>query len=165
MSRWFRFYDMVLDDPKVQRLPPHLFKTWVNILCMASQGKGVLPSTDDISFKLRMSAHDTQSQIDELIGLGLVDIRPDKALEPHNWSVRQFASDVSTERVRKYRKRHAKRQCNGDETLHETAPDTEQIQIQKQNIPPKRGAGKFINPQRENHDAFNAAIAKLEGQP
>ena len=23
--RWFRFYDEVLDDPKVQRLPPALF--------------------------------------------------------------------------------------------------------------------------------------------
>ena len=30
MSRWFRFYDAALDDPKVQRLPPAIFKlTWV----------------------------------------------------------------------------------------------------------------------------------------
>lgn len=26
MSRWFRLYECVLDDPKVQRLPPELFK-------------------------------------------------------------------------------------------------------------------------------------------
>jgi hypothetical protein len=27
MSRWFRLYDEMLDDPKVQMLPPELFKT------------------------------------------------------------------------------------------------------------------------------------------
>jgi len=31
--RWFRFYAESVNDPKVQRLPAHLFKTWVNILC------------------------------------------------------------------------------------------------------------------------------------
>ncbi|NIX78220.1 hypothetical protein [Microvirga terricola] len=30
MSRWFRFYDAVLDDLKIQKLSPHIFKAWVN---------------------------------------------------------------------------------------------------------------------------------------
>ena len=54
MSRWFRFYDEALDDPKVQRLAPHLFKTWINLLCLASKEDGTMPSNDDIAFP---SAH------------------------------------------------------------------------------------------------------------
>ena len=55
MSRWFRFYDEALDDPKVQRLAPHLFKTWINLLCLASKEDGTMPSNDDIAFRLRIS--------------------------------------------------------------------------------------------------------------
>lgn len=116
---WFRFYTEVLDDPKVQRLPPHLFKTWVNLLCLAGAAGGAFPQVDDISFRLRMSAHDVQQQLDELILAGLVDIQPSGQLVPHNWAGRQFVSDSSTERVRK----HRAKKCNDDETLHETAPD------------------------------------------
>ena len=100
---WFRMYVEVLDDPKAQRLSPQLFKTWINLLCLASRNGGLLPSADDISFHLRLSVTDAQQQIDDLILAGLVDIRPDGRCEPHNWSARQFASDSSTERVRKHR--------------------------------------------------------------
>jgi len=34
---WFRFYNDALDNPKVQLLPSDLFKTWVNLLCIASR--------------------------------------------------------------------------------------------------------------------------------
>lgn len=122
---WFRFYTEVLDDPKVQRLPPHLFKTWVNLLCLAGATDGVFPTIDDISFRLRMSTHDVEQQLDELILAGLIDIKPDGKLTPHNWSSRQFVSDNSTERVRKHRKQKAETSRNEDETLHETPPEPE----------------------------------------
>lgn len=105
MSRWFRFYDEALDDPKVQRLAPHLFKTWINLLCLASKEDGTMPSNDDIAFRLRISVQDAAQQIDDLTLAGLIDIRPDGKREPHGWSARQYASDSSAERTRKYRKR------------------------------------------------------------
>ena len=37
-KQWLRLYDDVLDDPEVQRLPPDLFKHWVNLLCLANKG-------------------------------------------------------------------------------------------------------------------------------
>ena len=55
MSRWFRFYDSVLEDPKVQRMDPVMFKAWVNIMCLASRGEGILPPISDIAFALRIS--------------------------------------------------------------------------------------------------------------
>ena len=63
----------MLDDPKVQRLSPTLFRAWVNLLCLASASDGKLPSIDDIAFKLRVSVQDAQQHIDELILAGLLD--------------------------------------------------------------------------------------------
>ena len=84
MSRWFRYYDEALDDPKVQRLSGDLFKVWVNLLSLASKNDGKLPSADDISFRLRISVQDAQQRVEDLILAGLIDVLPDKSFEPHN---------------------------------------------------------------------------------
>lgn len=136
MNSWFRFYVEVLDDPKVQKLPPHLFKAWVNVLCIAASNGGVLPSIEDIAFRMRASAHDAETQIDELIGLGLIDIRRDMKREPHNWMKRQFVSDSSTSRVRKFRESKRKLPRNADETFHETAPEQNRSDSDTDQIPP-----------------------------
>jgi hypothetical protein len=122
---WFRFYTEALDDPKVQRLAPHLFKAWVNLLCLAGQNSGQLPSIDDIAFRLRLSAQDAEQQISDLILAGLIDITS-TGRAPHNWAKRQFVSDHSTERVRKHREIRHETTCNVSETADETPP--EQIQ-------------------------------------
>jgi hypothetical protein len=36
MTHWFRVYDDVVDDPKVQRLEPSLFKALINLWCLTS---------------------------------------------------------------------------------------------------------------------------------
>ena len=99
MSRWFRLYDDVLDDPKVQRLPERLFKSWVNTLCLASRHDGVLPPVADIAFAFRVSAARAADDIRQLTDAGLID-EVDGQLVPHAWSERQFKSDVSNERVK-----------------------------------------------------------------
>lgn len=163
-NTWFRAYSEALDDPKVQRLHPTLFKAWFNLLCLASQHDGVLPSNDDIAFRLRVSAQDAQGYIDELIFAGLIDIRPDGSRTPHNWETRQFVSDTSTERVRKHRKQKNKTSGNADETFHETPPEqsraeTEQKEEVGANAPPAppKGPSKF-----ECLEAFNAYNATAE---
>jgi hypothetical protein len=143
--RWFRFYSETLNDPKVQRLPAQHFKTWVNLLCLAGSNGGKLPRRDDIAFQLRMSDHDAQIQIDELIGVGLIDIAADGSLEPHNWKGRQYISDCSTERVRKYRENKAETVSNVSCNVSETPPDTEadtETDTDITPLPPKRGATK-----------------------
>lgn len=134
MSRWFRCYDDMLDDPKVQRLPPHLFKTLLNLWCLASKNEGVLPPIEDVAFRLRISDHDAKQQIDELIMAGLIDIGPDGKLRPHNWHLRQYDSDTSKERTRKWRERNKKKACdvtgdggdgNGDGIDSDPETDTE----------------------------------------
>lgn len=106
---WFRFYEEVLDDPKIQRLPPDIFKSWVNILCLAKRHGGLLPSYSDIAFSLRITDGETIRLIEDLKGFGLLD-KTKKGFEPHNWRGRQYASDNSMERVNRYR---AKRRASG----------------------------------------------------
>jgi hypothetical protein len=116
--RWFRFYNEALDDPKVQRLAPHLFKAWVNLLCLASKEQGAIPSDDDIAFRLRISVADAAQQVSDLILAGLVDLLPDGSRVPHNWEERQYPSDTSAARMRKYRKtkKKTKSDVTGDVT-------------------------------------------------
>lgn len=138
--KWLRLYNETVDDPKVQRLAVHLYKTWVNLLCLASQYSGKLPSDDDLAFRLRMSVHDIAAQMDDLILAGLIDLDGKGGRSPHNWETRQYVSDTSTERVRKHRKRRKNLGRNADETFHETPPEqsrAEQIQnIKTHPLPP-----------------------------
>jgi hypothetical protein len=146
---WFRFYTEALDDPKVQRLPDHLFKTWVNLLCVAAGNDGKIPSVEDIAFKLRISCHEAETRINDLILAGLIDILPDHVREPHNWAKRQFKSDNSTERVKKHRAKQdetpgnvtQETECNVSETVTVTPPEQSrtETETEKTPLPPKGG--------------------------
>lgn len=124
MSRWFRMYDELLDDPKVQRLSGDDFKAWVNILCLASRNNGALPAVEDIGFALRLDLKKISAVVSRLVSCGLLDVEGDR-FAPHGWNARQYKSDVSTDRVKQFRKRKKGVPGNADETFHETAPDTE----------------------------------------
>jgi hypothetical protein len=134
--RWFRFYDDALHDPKVQKLPPVLFKAWINVLCIASRNEGKLPGLDDICFELRVDEDRAAEWLKALSDAGLLDCI-EGVWRPHNWDGRQFKSDGSTERVRRFRQKEQNvtgaTARNVSETLHETGP--EQIQRQKQIVP------------------------------
>ena len=88
MARWFRFYDEVVHDPKVQRLPGDKFKAWVNLLCLASANSGYLPALDDMAFALRIPKAKVMSMIGEFYQDKLLDVDEtgDRArYYPHNW--------------------------------------------------------------------------------
>jgi hypothetical protein len=139
---WFRFYSEAVEDPKVQRLPPSLFKAWVNLLCVAAQNGGVLLSVSDMAFKLRMSDNDMQQNLDELIMLGLVDIIEPGKLIPHNWLQRQYISDLSTERVKRFRKRFMKRGAAVSETAPDSDSDSDSDSDQNPPLAPPEGEGR-----------------------
>jgi hypothetical protein len=121
-------YDDLLDDPKVQRLDPVLFKAWVNLLCLASRTGGKIPPIEDTAFALRMSESEARKTVDALIDKGLIDVLDDEAV-PHNWRKRQYLSDNSTERSRKHRTAKAEtypqQECNVASAVAATPPETE----------------------------------------
>jgi hypothetical protein len=135
--QWFRFYADALNDPKVQRLSGPTFKNWVNCLCLAAKGGGVLPAMPDIAFALRMSEPDAMSTVAELQTAGLLD-QTGAGLVPHNWAKRQYQSDTSAERTRRYRERKR----HGDVTV--TPPEQNRADSE-QNIPESRTAPTLEN--------------------
>lgn len=103
-ERWIRFYVGVPDDPKVQRLEPQVFRFWVNCLCIAGQNGGTIPPADDLAFRLREDGEKVGRWVRDLVEAGIFDDE-DGALRPHNWEARQYASDTSTDRVRRFREK------------------------------------------------------------
>ncbi len=115
-GRWFRFYDDTLNDPKSLKLSDKTFRIWVGMLCAASKNDGILQPFDDLLILLRIRADKLQPAIEELITAELID-HDDSGLHPHNWNTRQYKSDVSTERVKRFR--------NGERNVSETPPETD----------------------------------------
>ena len=167
MSRWFRLYDEMLDDPKVQLLSPELFKTWVNVLALACRNGGNLPTISVMAFALRMTPSDLQCRIDELILAGLIDIMPDKSLEPHNWSRRQWKSDDSADRVKRHREKKKssetapEQQGNGYVTV--TATETKRPQNTESDTDTE--VVSPLSPQGANKDDRKPAVAKPKCDP
>jgi hypothetical protein len=120
MSRWFRFYDDVIHDAKILKLSDEMFRVWVTFLCLASKGEGRLPPPADIAATLRERPAKVAAWIAGLRAAGLLD-EIDGAYLPHNWGGRQYKSDVSTERVKRFRKRKG----NVSVTPPEAETDTE----------------------------------------
>jgi hypothetical protein len=102
MTRWFRYYDGALDDPKVQRLSPPVFKGWVNLLCLASRDGGKLPSLSNIAFALRVTEHEADTLIQALLTAGLIDDVKGQMM-PHNWNARQYEDRTNALRQQRFR--------------------------------------------------------------
>lgn len=126
MSRWFRFYDDALNDPKILRLSDKLHRIWIGLLCVASKNDGKFPALEDTALMIRMKPEKLREAMGDLVKAGLVDT--DGVISsPHNWDRRQFKSDVSNERVQRHRERKR--------NVTVAPPDTEQRQIQKDAAP------------------------------
>jgi hypothetical protein len=109
MSRWFRFYDDTINDPKALKLSDKTFRIWVGMLCLASKNDGVLPSFEDMTILLRIKPEKLQPEIEKLIKAELLD-HDDGGIKPHNWNTRQYKTDVTdpTNATRQKRYRNAR---------------------------------------------------------
>ncbi len=158
---WFRFYNDAVNDPKVQRLRPELFKFWINALCIASANNGKLSTMEDMAYALRMSPDDTITCVSELLMQGLLD-QTKTGIEPHNWKKRQFKSDTSTDRVKRFRKR--------SKTVSRNAPDqtrteTDSNKVLNFVVGKKKGFdGNTIKDPQERLNRFQKTIAEALGR-
>lgn len=136
---WFRFYVEAPTDRKIRRLKKPEFKwVWVCVMCLARQspvpGWLVLSdqeavTADDIADMADVAVAKVRQALGEMERLGLVEMDESAgAWMVPAWASRQFASDVSTDRVRAHRERSK----SPDETLQRSsigrsrnAPETE----------------------------------------
>jgi hypothetical protein len=163
MSRWFRMYDEILDDPKVQKLSPADFKGWVNLLCLASRNDGKLPPVADIAFALRETEDAVSTLLERLLNATLIECRsggPNGShYAPNKWNERQYKSDTSTGRVKRFRER--------SKPVAETPPDTEtEADTEKNNNKPPKGGyafeGKVIKLKRRDFEQWRKAFPDLD---
>lgn len=131
MSRWFRFYDDAMNDPKLLRLSDAMFRAWVTLLCIASKHEGKLPPTCDVALMLRTKPTTIAMWVTELTAAGLLD-NVDGCYAPHNWEGRQYKSDSSNERVKRHRETKRNVTCNVTDTVTVTPPEQKQTTEQKQ---------------------------------
>ncbi len=127
---WFRLYSEFAHDPKIQMLPEAMQRRYVMLMCLkCSETLETLHETE-IAFQLRIS----EAELIETKQLFVSKNFIDKQWNLLNWDKRQFVSDSSTMRVRKYRDKK-KQPSNVDETLQkrqsnaidtDTDTDTEQ---------------------------------------
>lgn len=125
---WFRLYSEFAHDPKIQMLPEAMQRRYVMLMCLrCSETLETLHETE-IAFQLRIS----EAELIETKQLFVSKNFIDEQWNLLNWDKRQFVSDSSTMRVRKYRDKK-KQPSNVDETLQkrqsnaiDTDTDTEQ---------------------------------------
>jgi hypothetical protein len=176
LSRWFRFYNSVVHDPKVQRLQGDAFKAWVNLLCIASDNEGVLPCVQDLAFTLRLSEQETSELLDQLFRLGLLDAiemqDAPMAYTPHNWEGRQFKSDgtdpTAPDRMKRYREKQ-RNDRNATVTVTDTRAEADQIRTDQKATGARAPDDDWPSDFREqfwrdfpNKVGKGAAIRKLE---
>lgn len=104
--KWFRFYDDVMDNPKLMGLPAETYRFWTQLLCIASrmEVRGTLPSVEEIAYRTRLVQIKTAEMLAELTASKLVGKGPKGRLLIVDWGKYQPHSDDGAERKRNQRK-------------------------------------------------------------
>lgn len=158
---WFRMYGDMPNDPKIGTLSDAEFRTWVELLCMACKaeqngGTGLTPDT--VNWALRRNVTET---LQKLFDTKLVCFSETKEIRICSWEKRQYASDSSTSRVKKFREKQ-KNQDVSDETFPKRSSNgLEQIQNRtEQNreelqLVPSADADPLLCPTQKLVDAYH----------
>ena len=120
---WLRLYTDILDDEKIAQLSDNQYRIFTFLMLMASEndlGGVVTQSHKAIAWRLRMPVNRIKSAIEKLEALNIIS-NENNTITFLNWHKRQYKSDNSTERVKRFR--------NKKETFTPTLENrTEQIQ-------------------------------------
>ncbi|WP_144394815.1 DnaT-like ssDNA-binding domain-containing protein [Pleionea sediminis] len=119
---WFRLYSEIIDDPKMLMLSFEDRWHYVALLCLKCQGElDKEANADKLQRKVALKLGVSISNLDEVKRRLKEEELIDENFQPINWNKRQFKSDSSAARVRKYRAKQKKTEiknvtCNGDVT-------------------------------------------------
>lgn len=125
-SLWVRLYTEIRHDRKLRRLSPAQRWLWVTILTMAKDSpspgwlllsENVPVIAEDLADEAAIDIDDVKEGIKAFIQQNMLE-EVDGVLHLVNWDKRQFVSDSSTERVKRYRQRQTHADTDNNETLH-----------------------------------------------
>lgn len=127
---WLRLYSEMIHDRKIRRLKPEHRWLWTALLCMAgaSELRGFVmvgnaaADVDDIADGAALAPKVVTAGLGELERMGLIERDENLgAWSVPQWNERQFVSDVSTERVKRFRNK----QRNAEESPSESDTESE----------------------------------------
>jgi len=104
---WIKLFIEILDDPKMGRLPNHLWRRAVELFLLAGRegNDGALPPVEEMAWTLRLSEDKVLEDLHGLAEVGIVH-----EAEPGKWMVTHFAKWQAAipvdERVRQFRERN-----------------------------------------------------------
>lgn len=114
--QWFRMYAEFASDPKVQSMDEVLQRRFVMLLCLQCSGDLVKLDETELAFHLRVSPEEMKRTLEIFRQKGFVG----ENNEILNWNKRQYKSDFSTPRVKRFREKKKRR-----ETVSVTPSDTD----------------------------------------
>jgi hypothetical protein len=158
-NAWFRLYSEIVNDAKVQMLPEEMRWRWIAILCLRCEETLETLQERQIAFRLRI----TETELARTKTLFLENGFIDEHWNIENWNRRQFISDSSTDRVRRFRAVRAATsiRLKRDETLHGTdgnvtvtAPEQNRTDTDTKQRQKKPAASGFVLPDWVDSEAW-----------
>jgi hypothetical protein len=156
--KWFRFWVDILDDVKMLQLTDYEYRMWTYILAYAcsvdSESGECNINVDSFSLRCRTRVSHLKHALETFQTLGLITLDESGLIKITNWNKRQFKSDNTYERVKKFREVTLKRNvsCNVSETVPDTDTDTDKKKYIKKTHQP--GNGIFHPPTLEEVSAY-----------
>lgn len=155
-NQWFRLYAEFASDHKVQMMSEVDQRRLVMLFCFRCNSDETLHDTE-VAFQLRVSMDEWLATKQVFLERGFID----KDNNILNWDKRQYISDTSTDRVRKYRDK-MKQDCNVSVTPPEQIQNrTEQKQNKGTRLPidwqPTKDYIDFCKQERPELDAVKVA--------
>ena len=175
--KWFRLWIDVLDDPKlsVSVTDNETFRTFINLMAYAREldNAGVIDQPEAVvAWRLRLNCSELRRHLEHLKNLKIITLKP--VLKFINWDKRQYLSDNSTERVKRFRIKNEtlqKHKRNGglctETEAYKTDTDTEtELKTAREKSPatPQSEAVKIyrdifkLNPRQVQAEEINATI-------
>jgi len=120
---WFRLYSEFASDPKVQSMSEPMQRRLIMLFCLRCGNVLETLHEDEIIFALGITAEEWEETKQLFVSKCFIRFISGKC-NINNWNKRQFISDSSTDRVRKYRAKNEtlQKRC---ESVTVTPPDTD----------------------------------------
>ena len=173
---WIKLYLEILDDPKMGRMPNHIWRRAIELFLLAGRNgnDGQLQPVEEMAWILRLDASKLLEDLHCLAEAGVVHETSDGVWVVTHFEKRQDA-DSSTERSREWRKRGTYRPHGRDETSRdvqrnatyieeEVDPDQEEDQ-EREESKEEEGAASAASafPARQSGDSFVRIFSKVTG--
>ena len=157
---WIKLYHEILDDPKMCRLPDHLYRRTIELFLLAGKtgDDGSLPDVPDTAWHLRIEEAQLLQDLQDLSLVGIVTQDDD------GWFVTKIAERQEAvsgaERIQRYRERQKKERYYGNDSVTQdvtkryTEPEKNQKRVEVE-----------VEPERAKADDDNGHVATPEKEP